>query len=180
LDHYQRKYKDSAESSGEGLVVKGYRDHGRNKDKDEKPARGRSKSMSKTVKCYKCQKKGHIKRDCPEWNKRKEESFTSVNVEVDSESDGDILFVSLSTDGLINSWLLDFACSFHVTPHKNWLDTYKSVNCGSIRMGNDATCIIIGMRTIKIKMSDGVVRTLEEVRHIPKVKKNLISLGIPD
>ena len=31
-----------------------------------------------------------------------------------------------------------------------------------------------------IKMSDGVVRTLEEVRHIPEVKKNLISLGIPD
>ena len=67
-----------------------------------------------------------------------------------------------------------------MTPHKNWLDTYKSVNCGSIRMGNDATCTIIGMRTIKIKMSDGVVRTLEEVRHIPEVKKNLISLGIPD
>uniref|UniRef100_A0A2N9GD91 Uncharacterized protein n=1 Tax=Fagus sylvatica TaxID=28930 RepID=A0A2N9GD91_FAGSY len=180
LDHYQRKLKDSAESSGEGLVVKGYQDRGRKKDKDDKSARGRSKSKSKAVKCYKCQKKGHIKRDCPEWNKGKEESFTSVNVVADSESDGDMLSVSSSTDGLNNSWLLDSACSFHVTPHWNWFDTYKSINCGSVQMGNDAACTIIGMGTIKIKMSDGVVRTLEEVRHIPDMRKNLISLGTLD
>jgi hypothetical protein len=47
-------------------------------------------------------------------------------------------------------------------------------------MGNDATCTIIGIGTIKIKMSDGVVRTLEEVRHIPNMRKNLISLGTLD
>ena len=118
-----------------------------------------------------------MKRECPEWNKGKEESSTSVNVVADSESDGDMLFVSSSTDGLNNSWLLDSACSFHVTPHRNWFNTYKSINCDSVRMGNDAACTIIGMRTIKIKMSDGVVRTLEEVRHIPDMRKNLISLG---
>jgi transposase InsO family protein len=180
LDHYQRKHKDSAESSGEGLVVKGYQDRARKKDKDDKSARGRSKSKNKTIKCFKCQKKGHMKRECPEWNKGKEESSTSVNVVIDSESDGDMLSISSSIDGLNNSWLLDSACSFHVTPHRNWFNTYRSINCGSIRMGNDATCTIIGMGTIKIKMSDGVVRTLEEVRHIPDMRKNLISLGTLD
>ena len=47
-------------------------------------------------------------------------------------------------------------------------------------MDNDATCTIIGMRIIKIKMSDGVVRTLEDVRHFLNMKKNLISLGTLD
>ena len=180
LDHYQRKHKNSTESSGEGLVVKGYQDRGRKKDKDDKSTRGRSKSKSKTVKCYKCQKKGHIKWDYLESNKGKEESSTSINVVADAESDGDMLSISSSTDGLNNSWLMDSACSFHVTPHRNWFDTYRSVNCGSVRMGNDVTCTIIGMGTIKIKMSDGVVRTLEEVRHISDMKKNLISLGTLD
>jgi hypothetical protein len=181
LDHYQRKQKNSAESSGDGLVVKGYQDRGRKKDRNDKSARGRSKFKSKTVKCYKCQKKGHFKRDCPEWKKEKEESSKSVNVvAVDSESDGDMLFVSSSTDDLNNSWLLDSACSFHVTPHRSWFDTYRSVNCSSVRMGNDASCKVIGIGTIKIKMFDNVVRTLGEVRHVPEMKKNLISLGTLD
>jgi hypothetical protein len=47
-------------------------------------------------------------------------------------------------------------------------------------MGNDATCTIIGIGTIKIKMSDGVVRTLENVRYILDMRKNLISLGTLD
>ena len=92
-----------------------------------------------------------MKRDCPEWNKGKESFSTSINVVADLESDGDMLSVSSSTDGLNNSWLLDFACSFHMTPHRNWFNTYRSINCGSVRMGNDATCTIIGMGTIKIK-----------------------------
>eukprot|EP00268_Persea_americana_P001031 TRINITY_DN10307_c0_g1_i1.p1 TRINITY_DN10307_c0_g1~~TRINITY_DN10307_c0_g1_i1.p1 ORF type:complete len:147 (-),score=18.20 TRINITY_DN10307_c0_g1_i1:100-540(-) len=45
------------------------------------------------------------------------------------------------------------------------------------QMGNDATCKTIGMGTIKIRMANGVVRTLGGVRHVPALKKNLISLG---
>ena len=44
-------------------------------------------------------------------------------------------------------------------------------------MDNDAACNAIGMRTIRIRMADGVVRTLGGVRHVPALKKNLISLG---
>ena len=111
MDHYQRKHKNSTQSSGEGLVIKGYQERGRKKDKDDKSSRGRSKSKSKTVKCYKCQKKGHIKRDCLEWNKGKEESSTSVKVVTDFESGGDMLSVSSNTDGLNNFWLcMFFSC----------------------------------------------------------------------
>ena len=111
MDHYQRKHKNSTQSSGEGLVIKGYQERGRKKDKDDKSSRGRSKSKSKTVKCYKCQKKGHIKRDCLEWNKGKEESSTSVKVVTDFESGGDMLSVSSNTDGLKNFWLcMFFSC----------------------------------------------------------------------
>jgi hypothetical protein len=91
-----------------------------------------------------------------------------------------MLSVSSIIDSLNNSWLLDSTCSFHVTLYRNWFDTYRSVSCGSVQMGNDATCTIIRMRTIKIKMSDGVVRTLEDLRHIPEMKNNLISLGTLD
>ena len=91
-----------------------------------------------------------------------------------------MLSISSSTDDLNNSWLLDSACSFHVTAHRSWFDAYKSVNCGSVRMGNVASCKVIGIGTIKIKMFDNVVRTLGEVKHVPEMKKNLISLKTLD
>ncbi len=40
-------------------------------------------------------------------------------------------------------------------------------------MGNDATCSVIGIGIMKIKMFDGVVRVFEDVRHILDLKKNL-------
>ena len=47
-------------------------------------------------------------------------------------------------------------------------------------MGNDACCQFIGISTIKIKVCDGVVRTLSDVRHVPDVRKNLIFWGTLD
>ncbi|KAE8673805.1 hypothetical protein F3Y22_tig00111772pilonHSYRG00229 [Hibiscus syriacus] len=52
-----------------------------------------------------------------------------------------------------------------------------SVNSGSVYLGDDRCCNIIGIGDVRIKMYDGSVRTLSGVRHIPVLKKNLISLG---
>jgi len=45
-------------------------------------------------------------------------------------------------------------------------------------MGNNAAYDVVGIGTIRIKMHDGIVRTLTNVRHVLDLKKNLISLGI--
>ena len=47
-------------------------------------------------------------------------------------------------------------------------------------MGNNMPCMTIGIGSIKIRMHDGIVRTLSNVRHVPDLKKNLISLGTLD
>jgi len=47
-------------------------------------------------------------------------------------------------------------------------------------MGNDVVYKIVGIGTIRMKMHDGIVRTLTNVWHIPDLKKNLISLGTLD
>ena len=38
-------------------------------------------------------------------------------------------------------------------------------------------CNVEGMGTVCIKMDDGIVRELKEVRYIPQLKRNLISVG---
>ena len=47
-------------------------------------------------------------------------------------------------------------------------------------MGNNSLCKVVGLGAIRLKMFDGVIRELSEVRHVPELKRNLISLGILD
>ena len=44
-------------------------------------------------------------------------------------------------------------------------------------MGDDHPCDIEGIGTVRIKMFDGIVRELKEVRYVPQLKRNLISVG---
>ena len=98
----------------------------------------------------------------------------------DSKVGADLLSVSSCNNVLLDSWVLDSACSYHMTPKKDWFDTYKPYNGGMVQIGNDATCPVIGIGTVKIKMFDGVVRVFNNIRHVPDLRKNLISLGVLD
>ena len=91
-------------------------------------------------------KKGAHETRMEEWKKRNTENregpSKSANVveEGDSESgDGDMLSVSSSGDPMEDSWIMNSACSYHMTPNKDWFDTYRLVNSGSIMKGNDAS-----------------------------------------
>lgn len=95
-------------------------------------------------------------------------------------NDGDMLFVSSSSDHPTYSCILDSACSYHTTLNKDLLDNYMLVNSNSIMIGNDDPCKVVGIENIKIKMFDGVVWTLCDVKHITDLRKNLIILGTLD
>jgi len=62
-------------------------------------------------------------------------------------------------------------------PSSDLFSTYDSVAGGVVQLGNNVTCNVIGKCTIRVRMHDDVVRTLTDVRHVPDLKKNLISLG---
>ncbi|CAL9029109.1 unnamed protein product, partial [Prunus brigantina] len=64
--------------------------------------------------------------------------------------------------------------------NKSWFDTYEVDNYDKVVMGNGSICRVKGKSTMKVKMYDGMVRTLGMVRYIPKLKKNLIFLGTYD
>jgi len=44
-------------------------------------------------------------------------------------------------------------------------------------MSDDHLCKVEGIGTVRLKMFDGMVRELKEVRYVPQLKKNLISVG---
>ena len=175
-----------SESQGEGLVV-----CGRTQERSSgNISKGRSKSKNKDKICNYCKKKGHIKSECYKLqnknkraseNQREKQPVKSGEGDVVEDfSDGKILVASNDSQKACEEWILDSGCTYHMCPNRDWFSTYESVSKGVILMGNNASCKIVGVETIKIRMFDGIVRTLGDVRHVPDLKKNLISLNTLD
>ena len=78
------------------------------------------------------------------------------------------------------NWLLESDASHHMSSQKIWFTSYEVVNGSSEFMGNNVSCHTIGKVNIKIKMYDNKIRTLTIVRHVPELKKKLISFGALD
>jgi len=90
-----------------------------------------------------------------------------------------ILFVSSNLQ-YQEEWMLDLGASHHMFSHRNWFIYYQSVDEGAVFMGNGIPCKIVGVGSIRIRMFDGIVRELTDVRYVPELKSNLISLGVLD
>jgi hypothetical protein len=81
-----------------------------------------------------------------------------------SSNNGDALiaFVGCASDDSLG--VLDSACSYHVCINKVLFSTYEPMqNVGTIWMGDNSPCEVVGTGTMQIKMIDGVVHTLIEV-----------------
>ena len=67
-----------------------------------------------------------------------------------------------------------------MTPNRDWFSTYEPMHKGVVLMGNNVSCKVAGIGTVRIRMFDGVVHTLGDVRHVLVLKRNLIYLSTLD
>jgi hypothetical protein len=90
---------------------------------------------------------------------------------------GDVLQDSLilSIDNIYESWVVDSGASFHATPYRKHFIDYIQGYFGQVHLGDDAPCKIVGMGKVKIQQRNGNQWFLKEVRHVPDLRKNLIS-----
>ena len=177
------------EENGEGLYTRG-------RPTDRGSSRARSKSKHRNLTCNYCKKPGHIKKDCYKLQKKNQTNADYSKVKQSGEaslasSDDDCALciedpsigsseVSITAHDKASrrdEWTLDSACSFHITPFKEWFQTYQPLNHGVVTLGDESVCDVAGIGNIQIQMHDGIVRTLSNVRHVPTMKRNLISLG---
>ena len=74
-------------------------------------------------------------------------------------------------------WTLDSACSHHYILNRSWFSTYTKTEEGSVTLGDDHPCKVEGIGNVQVRMFNRIVRTLTNVKHVPELKKNLMSLG---
>ncbi|KAG6529732.1 hypothetical protein ZIOFF_011946 [Zingiber officinale] len=117
---------------------------------------------------------GHMKKVCTTPKKNKNKNKGNVANAVTEEVQDALL---LSIDGPIDSWVLDSGASFHTTAQREILENFVVGNHGKVYLADGEPLDIVGIESIHLKMSNGVVWKIQKVRHVPKLMRNLISVG---
>lgn len=74
-------------------------------------------------------------------------------------------------------WLVDSAATSHMTREGEHLDRYQAFsNPKSILVGDNQMIEAVGMGRVKIELCDGREVVVEEVLHVPRIVKNLLSV----
>ena len=66
---------------------------------------------------------------------------------------------------------------FHVTSHQEWFSTYADGKTRCMHLGNGYACDIEGVGDVRFAFANGSSYVLQNVQHIPKLTKSLISVG---
>ncbi|KAK2994968.1 hypothetical protein RJ640_017429 [Escallonia rubra] len=114
--------------------------------------------------------------DCPERKGEKNDNSKKADAGVvkDNFDGADVLSVTISSsDG---GWILDTGYPYHMCPNRDWFATYCPFDGGKVLIGNDVACKVVEIGSIQIRMHDGIVRTLTDVRHVAELRKKLISM----
>lgn len=72
---------------------------------------------------------------------------------------------------------MDSGCSWHMTWNRSWFEDLCEQTEGFVFLGANKSSKIAGIGSIRFKLHDGNERLLTEVRYVPNLKRNLISLG---
>ena len=164
-------YTESSEKNG-GNGRDRSNQRGRSKGGRSKSKNSSNSQNSKTIECWNCEKVGHYKNQCRS-PKKEREVKAEANITSTTGRD-DALICSLESKE--ESWVLDSGASFHATSQKELFEQYVPGNLGKVYLGDDQPCDIVGKGVVKIKLN-GSVWELKDVRHIPDLRKNLISVG---
>ena len=76
-------------------------------------------------------------------------------------------------------WYLDSGTSFHTTGVKNIFTTLEEKDLEMwIKTGNDGKYHVSGEGTVVFQREHGAPLTLTDVKYVPRLKKNLVSIAI--
>uniref|UniRef100_A0A2N9FG96 CCHC-type domain-containing protein n=1 Tax=Fagus sylvatica TaxID=28930 RepID=A0A2N9FG96_FAGSY len=184
------KRNTGSESKKDGDKVKSHQGKGGSHPGGVSKNRGNSRKFD--GKCYNCGKMGHMAKDC--WTKKKPvESNTATSSSKENSEDGwdaealfameeEELALTVTTPEQIdykNDWIVDSGCSNHMTGDKHKLQNLSEYKGGRVVVTADNSRLPIAHigKTIVTPRYNSNQVPLQDVYHVPGMKKNLLSVA---
>lgn len=174
-----RRQSNGASTSGAALNMNSrgrnpnrgqWRGRSKSRNGRERSQNHKSSNKSKSIECWNCGQIGHYRTQCkvpPKENEKK------IEANVVAEEAGDALICSMEKRA--DFWVIDSGASFHATSNRHSFINYVSGNFGEVYLRDDHPCSVVGIGEVQINLN-GSVWKLKDVRHIPELRKNLISV----
>ncbi|GJV92760.1 hypothetical protein Tco_1540573 [Tanacetum coccineum] len=135
-----------------------------------------------TLNSRKLQKLTEAKGDGGEglYNHKKSQGFVRNEDQVSgSGADGydnvDVMMV-MSVEELLD-WIMDSRSSYYIIYMRDYLVYFKEYDGGNILLGDGRECRVRGTCKVQVQIRDGSSFVLGNVRYVPELRQNLISLG---
>ncbi|KAJ9536784.1 hypothetical protein OSB04_un000008 [Centaurea solstitialis] len=134
----------------------------------------KKKKSKKHVICFNCNKPGHYKRDC-RLLKRKKGNGGDNTKDGNSKNNNFVAMISEAFSLEENKcWWVDSGATRHVCNNKDMFKTYED-STSVLYMGNHATAQVKGKGKVILEFTSGNTLTLNDVFHVPDIRKNLVS-----
>nr|GEU34318.1 copia LTR rider [Tanacetum cinerariifolium] len=124
-------------------------------------------------------RRGMMKRNCPTNNRKKSSGFVNKDDQPSSSGsiyDGSEVMMVMSAEALLD-WIMDSRGSYHMTPRLDLFFDFLEYDGGRVLLGDNKESKIRGISKVRLQLKDGSSFVLHNVRYIPELKRNLISLG---
>ncbi|CAL1406718.1 unnamed protein product [Linum trigynum] len=179
----KRSQGASSSSSQSDLLTVDSRSRGRSEARGSKQrGKGRGKSNKfANIQCHHCKEKGHIRRFCPKFRNERKKGKRDENSDDDGANSVDEFNIVYEED-VVNlttqetSWVVDSGATIHVTSKREFFSSYTPGDFGVVRMGNGNLSKVIGKGEACLETMNGTKLLLKDVRHVPEMRLNLISV----
>ena len=107
----------------------------------------------------------------------KDDVNSQVNV-VKSVEDEDDLFLATNDEVAKTKWVMDSTVSKHICRDREMFDTLKTDGkFGHFMLENDEKMKVEGIGSVRMKLHNCAIQTFSNVRFVPFVVVNIISMG---
>ncbi|CAL1380337.1 unnamed protein product [Linum trigynum] len=179
----KRSQGASSSSSQSDLLTVDSKSRGRSEARGSKQ-RGKSRGKSNkfaNIQCHHYKEKGHIRRFCPKFRNERKKGKRDENSDDDGANSVDEFNIVYEED-IVNlttqetSWVVDSGATIHVTSKREFFSSYTPGDFGVVRMRNGNLSKVIGKGEVFLETMNGTKLLLKDVRHVPEMCLNLISV----